>query len=72
MAERMKFSAVMLFVVLFAIAIYFPACHMIWGGPGAYFADMGVLDFAGGIVVHVTAAVAALVACIMVRTPDIQ
>jgi len=39
---------------------------MIWAGPGAYFADMGVLDFAGGIVVHITAAVAALVACIMV------
>jgi len=41
-------------------------CHAVWGGPGGFFADMGVLDFAGGIVVHITAGIAALVACIMV------
>ena len=43
---------------------YFPIAHMIWGGEGSYFGDMGVFDFAGGIVVHITAGVAALVAAV--------
>ena len=60
--ERMKFNAVMWFCTLWMFAVYFPACHMVWGGPGAFFADMGVLDFAGGIVVHITAGIGALVA----------
>jgi len=46
-------------------AIITPA-HMVWGGAGGYFADMGVFDFAGGIVVHITAGFSALVACILV------
>ncbi len=65
-AERMKFSALLAFSGLWLVFVYLPICHMVWGGQGAYFADLGVLDFAGGIVVHITAGVAALVACIVV------
>lgn len=65
-AERMKFSAVMLFVAIWSIVVYFPVCHMIWGGTGSFFGDKGVIDFAGGIVVHITAGVAALAAAVMV------
>jgi Amt family ammonium transporter len=65
-AERMKFSSMLWFVTLWSLLVYLPICHMVWGGEGAFFADMGVLDFAGGIVVHLTAGVGALVACIMV------
>ena len=46
-AERMKFSAVLLFSVLWGIFVYAPICHMTWGGDGSFFGDMGVLDFAG-------------------------
>eukprot|EP00238_Polyblepharides_amylifera_P011388 CAMPEP_0196575122 /NCGR_PEP_ID=MMETSP1081-20130531/4674_1 /TAXON_ID=36882 /ORGANISM="Pyramimonas amylifera, Strain CCMP720" /LENGTH=547 /DNA_ID=CAMNT_0041893325 /DNA_START=116 /DNA_END=1759 /DNA_ORIENTATION=+ len=63
--ERMKFSAVMWYVFLWSFVVYFPACHMVWGGAGGYFADMGVIDFAGGIVVHITAGIGALVAAMM-------
>ena len=62
--ERMKFLAVMLFSALWLIVVYLPICHMTWGG--GWFSELGVMDFAGGIVVHITAGVAALVACIMV------
>jgi Amt family ammonium transporter len=62
----MKFSAVLLFSLLWLVLVYLPICHMVWGGPGAYFADLGVKDYAGGIVVHITAGVAALVAAIVV------
>ena len=62
--ERMKFSAVLLFSSVWLLVVYVPICHMTWGG-GAY-GDMGVMDFAGGIVVHVTAGLGALVACIMI------
>jgi Amt family ammonium transporter len=65
-AERMKFSAMLLFCALWVIFAYIPICHMVWGGPGAFFGDMGVLDFAGGIVVHITAGVSALAAAIVV------
>lgn len=65
-AERMKFSAVMIFSVAWLLLVYTPICHMTWGGDGGLFADWGVMDFAGGIVVHVTAGFAALVACILV------
>lgn len=65
-AERMKFSAVLLFSTLWLIVVYAPICHMTWSGDGGYFWDQGVFDFAGGIVVHITAGVAALVACIMI------
>ncbi len=65
-AERMKFSAMLWFSGLWLIVVYLPICHMVWGGDGALFADMGVFDFAGGIVVHTTAGIAALVACILI------
>jgi Amt family ammonium transporter len=65
-AERMKFTAVLAFSVIWVLVCYLPICHMVWGGDGAYFYDKGVIDFAGGIVVHITAGVAALVACILV------
>ncbi len=65
-AERMKFSAVLLFSTLWLLFVYAPICHMTWGGEGGLFADWGVFDFAGGIVVHITAGVAALVACVMI------
>ena len=75
-AERMKFSAVLLFSVLWGIFVYAPICHMTWGGDGSFFGDMGVLDFAGGLVVHINAGIAALVACIVIGKrqgyPDAQ
>ena len=65
-AERMRFSAVLWFSAIWLFVVYIPVCHMVWGGDGAFLADLGVLDFAGGIVVHITAGVAALVACIVI------
>lgn len=65
-AERMKFSAMLLFSVIWSIVVYAPICHMAWSGDGAFFWDMGVLDFAGGTVVHINAGIAALVACILI------
>ncbi len=65
-AERMKFSAVLVFSTLWLLVVYVPICHMTWAGEGGLFADWGVLDFAGGIVVHITAGFGALVACIMI------
>ena len=53
--ERMKFSAVIVFSALWLLVVYIPICHMTWGGDGGYFWDLGVIDLAGGIVVHVTA-----------------
>jgi len=65
-AERMRFSAMMLFSTVWMFLVYLPICHMTWGGAGGLFADMGAFDFAGGIVVHLTAGTAALVAAVMV------
>ncbi|MGI9456478.1 MAG: ammonium transporter [Aeoliella sp.] len=65
-AERTKFSACLWFSALWLLVVYAPICHMTWAGDGGLFADWGVLDFAGGIVVHVTAGCAALVACIVI------
>ena len=64
--ERMRFSAILLFSAIWLILVYAPICHMTWSGDGGYFWDLGVIDFAGGIVVHITAGVAALVTCIVV------
>ncbi len=62
-AERMKFSAMLLFSVLWVSLVYFPVCHWVWGG--GWLAEKGLLDFAGGTVVHITAGVAALVAAMV-------
>ena len=58
--ERMKFSALLLFVGSWALLVYAPVCHWIWGG--GWLAQMGALDFAGGIVVHTTGGIGTLVA----------
>ena len=63
-AERVKFLAVILFSALWFLFCYVPVCHWVWGG--GWLAQMGVLDFAGGIVVHTNAGVAALVAALVV------
>ncbi len=65
-AERMKFSAMMIFTALWSLLVYAPICHMAWSGDGALFVEWGVLDFAGGTVVHINAGIAALVACVLV------
>lgn len=62
--ERIRFSAVVLFTVFWLFLVYVPVCHWIWGS--GWLADLGVIDFAGGLVVHVTAGMAAIVAAIMV------
>ncbi|NRP16985.1 Ammonia channel [Ensifer adhaerens] len=64
-AERIKFSAAVLFSVLWATFVYFPIAHMVWDGNGLLF-GMGALDFAGGTVVHINAGVAGLIGAIMV------
>lgn len=67
-AERMKFAGMMLFSILWFTFSYLPICHMAWAGDGALFYDWGVLDFAGGTVVHVNAGIAGLVTCILLGT----
>ena len=62
--ERMRFSAYLLFISLWAIVVYGPVAHWVWGG--GWLQQMGALDFAGGTVVHVNAGVAALVAAIVI------
>ena len=62
-AERMKFSASLLFFTLWHLIVYAPICHQVWGG--GYLGGLGVLDFAGGAVVHVNAGVAGLVCAIV-------
>mgnify|MGYP000748933192 FL=1 len=62
-AERMRFSAVLLFSSIWLLAVYVPVTHWVWGG--GWLAEMGLYDFAGGVVVHITAGVAALVAAIV-------
>lgn len=68
-AERIKFSAYLLFTILWVTLVYFPLCHMVWGTGGLFnWASGGkypVLDFAGGLVVHVSSGVSALVCAIM-------
>ncbi len=62
-AERMKFSAMLWFSALWLIIVYMPVCHWVWGG--GWLADLGVMDFAGGIVIHINAGVAALVTALV-------
>jgi ammonium transporter, Amt family len=62
-AERMKFSAMLLFSLLWLLLVYIPVCHWVWGG--GWLQKLGVMDFAGGTVVHVNAGAAALVAALV-------
>jgi Amt family ammonium transporter len=62
--ERMRFSAYVVFITLWSLVVYAPLAHWVWGG--GWLADMGAWDFAGGTVVHINAAVAALVAAVVV------
>ena len=64
-AERMKFSSMILFSMLWMIFVYAPITHMVWGG--GFLGEMGLMDFAGGTVVHINAGVAALVAAVVMR-----
>ncbi|MDV3238107.1 MAG: ammonium transporter [Gammaproteobacteria bacterium] len=64
-AERMKFSAMLWFMAIWFTVVYAPIAHMVWGGDGALMWDWGVLDFAGGTVVHINAGVAGLVAALV-------
>ncbi|CRI64657.1 Ammonium transporter [Thiocapsa sp. KS1] len=64
-AERMKFSALLWFMGIWFTVVYLPIAHMVWGGDGALMWDWGVLDFAGGTVVHINAGIAGLVAAIV-------
>ncbi len=64
-AERMKFSAMLVFMTVWFTLVYAPIAHMVWGGDGGLLWDWGVLDFAGGTVVHINAGIAGLVACLV-------
>lgn len=62
-AERMRFSAMLTFSTIWFFVVYLPVCHWVWGG--GWLAEMGLLDFAGGTVVHITAGVAAIVSAMV-------
>jgi Amt family ammonium transporter len=62
-AERMKFSAMMWFMALWLLLVYVPVAHWVWGG--GFLGSAGVLDFAGGLVVHLNAGIAGLVCCLV-------
>jgi Amt family ammonium transporter len=62
-AERMNFSALVIFIAIWILLVYAPICHMVWGG--GLLASLGVLDFAGGTVVHINCGIAGLVAAIV-------
>jgi len=64
-AERMKWSAALVFITLWPLVVYCPVGHMVWGGPGSLLGDLHALDFAGGLVVHLTSGCAALVSALM-------
>jgi len=64
-AERMKFSAFILFMLLWITLVYCPVAHWVWG-PGGWLSGIGAMDFAGGTVVHVNAGAAALACCLMI------
>jgi Amt family ammonium transporter len=63
-AERIKFSAYLLFILLWSAFVYAPVCHWVWGS-GGWLKNLGVQDFAGGIVVHATAGIASIVTALM-------
>ena len=63
-AERMKFSAFLVFTILWSTFVYFPVCHWVWGG--GWLGKLGTLDFAGGTVIHINSGVAALAAALII------
>ncbi len=63
-AERMKFSSMLIFMSIWLAVVYAPICHWVWGG-GGWLGSMGILDFAGGTVVHINAGIAGLVAALV-------
>ncbi len=63
-AERMRFSAILLFTIFWLLVVYLPICHWVWGG--GWLGQMGLLDYAGGTVVHITAGVAAIVTAMVI------
>jgi len=63
-AERMKFSAFFIFVILWSTIVYFPLCHWVWGG--GWLGKLGALDFAGGTVIHISSGAAALASAIVI------
>jgi len=65
-AERMRFSALLVFMAGWFTLSYLPIAHMVWAGAGAFLGDRGVLDFAGGTVVHINSGVAGLIACLVI------
>jgi len=65
-AERIKFSSMLVFMTAWFTICYVPMVHMVWSGDGALLWDLGVLDFAGGTVVHINAGIAGMVACLMI------
>ncbi len=66
--QRMRFPALLWFAALWVTLVYFPVCHWVWGG--GWIGDMGVLEFAGGLVVHLTAGTAGLMAAIVLRARE--
>ncbi|ANF83414.1 ammonia channel protein (plasmid) [Acinetobacter sp. NCu2D-2] len=64
-AERMHFGAMVLFAALWTVIVYGPLAHMVWGGDGALFHNWGVLDFAGGTAVHISAGVTSFVGALV-------
>lgn len=62
-AERMKFSSMLWFTTLWLLAVYLPVCHWVWGG--GWLGEKGILDFAGGLVVHLTAGTGAIIAAMV-------
>src|SRR5438045_8159305 len=68
-AERMKFSTMVVFMILWGTLVYCPLCHMVWDGGllafGSKHAKFGALDFAGGTVVHISSGVSALICCLV-------
>ena len=63
-AERMNFAAIFVFSIVWSLLVYIPVCHWVWGG--GWLADKGLMDFAGGTVVHITAGVSALVVAMVI------
>jgi len=64
LAERMRFSALVVFIAVWSVVVYYPLAHMVWGA-GGFLNKLGAVDFAGGTVVHVSSGISGLVACIM-------